>query len=133
MDETHDICTHFIHDSVNKWLVNVYHIPSTKNPADLLTKPLHCTIYNKWLLHISMHQDLPDNILNAIPSRCRSRGGVLGPNPSPPLWAYCFLINHVTSLLFPFQLCHCIPSFSLKSIAYFRSDSQPICTCRDSI
>jgi hypothetical protein len=36
-----DIRTHFIRDSVNQCLVNIHHISSTENPADLLTKPLH--------------------------------------------------------------------------------------------
>ena len=56
-----DIRSHFIRDCVNYRLVDVHHIPGIENPADLLTKPLHRVIHQKWLLRISMHQDLPSN------------------------------------------------------------------------
>ncbi len=56
-----DIPAHFIRDCVNHRLIDVIHIPGIENPADLLTKPLHRTIHQKWLLRIAMHQDAPDN------------------------------------------------------------------------
>jgi hypothetical protein len=55
-----DIRSHFIRDCVNCRLVDVHHIPGVENPADLLTKPLHRVIHQKWLVRISMDQDLPD-------------------------------------------------------------------------
>lgn len=57
-----DICAHFICDSVNYKLIDVHHIPGSENPADLLTKPLHRNIHNKWLIRLSMHTDLPKHI-----------------------------------------------------------------------
>ncbi len=54
-----DIQAHFIRDSVNCRLINVHHIPGIENPANLLTKPLHYTTHQKWLVWISMHKDLP--------------------------------------------------------------------------
>ena len=102
-----DICAHFIRNSINKWLVNVHHIPSTENPVDLLTKLLYRTIYNKWLQHIAMHQDLLDNV--SAPSGHRSQGGV-------GTWSRSTRHGHTISyfcctipLLFPSQSCHCIP------------------------
>jgi hypothetical protein len=56
-----DIRAHFIRDCVNHRLIDVIHIPGIENPADLLTKPLHRTIHQKWLLRIAMHQDAPDD------------------------------------------------------------------------
>jgi hypothetical protein len=49
-----DINAHFIHDTVNHRLINVHHIAGTKNVANLLTKPLHHLIHQKWLSYISM-------------------------------------------------------------------------------
>jgi hypothetical protein len=77
-----DIRAHFIHDSVNQRLINVHHIPRTKNPADLLTKPLHWTTHQKWLIRISLHQDLPKDY-SSIPTGRGSQGGV-GPDHRPP-------------------------------------------------
>jgi len=37
-----DIQAHFICDSVNHKLINIHHILGIENPANLLTKPLHC-------------------------------------------------------------------------------------------
>ncbi len=71
-----DIRAHFICDMVNKQLIDVHHIPGTKNPVDLLTKPLHCSTHLKWLVYISMHEDLPCNNSCPVPSRHGSWGGV---------------------------------------------------------
>jgi hypothetical protein len=54
-----DIRSHFIQDCVNRRLIDVHHIPGVENLANLLTKPLHRTIHQKWLIRISMHEDLP--------------------------------------------------------------------------
>ena len=55
-----DIRAHFIRDAVNHRLIDVHHIPGIENPADLLTKPLHRSTHQKWLLRISMDKDAPD-------------------------------------------------------------------------
>jgi len=52
-----NIRAHFIRDTVNQQLIDVHHIPGIENPADLMTKPLQCTIHLKWLTHISMNKD----------------------------------------------------------------------------
>jgi hypothetical protein len=44
-----DLRAHFIRDCVNRRLIDVHHIPGVQNPADLLTKPLHHLIHQKWL------------------------------------------------------------------------------------
>ena len=56
-----NIHAHFIHDSVNRRLVDVHHIPGTQNPADLLTKPLKRIVHQKWLTHMNMHHNGPDS------------------------------------------------------------------------
>jgi hypothetical protein len=72
-----DICAHFIRDVVNHRLIDVHHIAGTDNVADLLTKPLHRSIHQKWLLCISMDKNLPLNDDDPIPTGRRSRGGVV--------------------------------------------------------
>ena len=49
-----DIHAHFIHDCVNKELIDVHHIPGTENPSDLLTKPLNKFIHEKWLTSLRL-------------------------------------------------------------------------------
>ena len=71
-----DIRAHFIRDSVNRKLIDVHHIPGSENPADLMTKLLHRTIHQKWILQIFMHDDLPNEIACTAPTGHRSRGGV---------------------------------------------------------
>jgi hypothetical protein len=70
-----NICAHFICNSVNKRLIDIHHIPRTENPANLLTKPLHRTTHQKWLVRISMHEDLPRNNKSILTGR-GSWGGV---------------------------------------------------------
>jgi hypothetical protein len=72
-----DIRAHFIRDTVNHRLVDVHHIPSVENPADLLTKPLHRVTHQKWLTRLNMHEDQPQN-LDSMSDQTgqRSRGGV---------------------------------------------------------
>lgn len=74
-----DIRAHFIRDSVNRRLIDVHHIPGIENPADLLTKPLHRTIHQKWFVRISMHADLTDSNIDqtSVPTGRGSRGGVM--------------------------------------------------------
>ena len=57
-----DIRAHFIRDSVNRRLMDVHHIPSSENPADMLTNPLPRTTHNKWLARIGMDHDNSPNM-----------------------------------------------------------------------
>jgi hypothetical protein len=54
-----DLRAHFIRDCVNRRIIDVHHIPGTQNPADLLTKPLHPVIHQKWinLIRLNTTQD----------------------------------------------------------------------------
>ena len=61
-----DICIHFIHDCVNRRLMNVKHIPSVKNPSDLLTKPLERVTHEKWLHLIRL--DIKQDKFDSLPS-----------------------------------------------------------------
>jgi len=40
---------HFIRDYIIKWLIDVIHVSNKENIADLLTKPLHCTLHVRWI------------------------------------------------------------------------------------
>jgi hypothetical protein len=71
-----DIRAHFIRDSVNKSLIDVHHIPGSENPSDLMTKPLHRTIHQKWIALVFINDNLPDELICTIPSGRGSRGGV---------------------------------------------------------
>ena len=52
-----DIRAHFIRECVNNKIIDVHHIPSTSNPADLLTKPLEKIVHQKWLKSLWMDAD----------------------------------------------------------------------------
>ena len=54
------IWMHFIHECVNRWLINIIHISNQHNIANLLTKPLGWIMHAHWL-----------NLLNL----CHGQGG----------------------------------------------------------
>ena len=48
---------HFIRDCVPLRTLTVEHIPGLENIADLLTKPLHRNIHQKWITYLRMALD----------------------------------------------------------------------------
>jgi hypothetical protein len=67
-----DIRYHFIHDSIQKLLVDIVHIPGIENIADLLTKPLPQLVHAKWVKRLNLGWE-PDCDQGGVLMECDCR------------------------------------------------------------